>query len=100
MPAAANLQVVNFSVPGMHCEFSCAPKVREVLTQQPGVAEVEVDLASKTAWVKADPDQFDAEAAVAALLDVQFDDTQVITATQAQEARDAAATVTTPEDAS
>ena len=87
----ANVEFVDFSVPGMHCEFSCAPKVREVLSAQPGVAEVEVDLPSKTARVKADRTQFDAEAAVAALIDVQFDEPRHITTKEADEARAAAA---------
>ncbi len=69
---------VDFSVPQMMCEFSCAPTVRKTLAAQPGVKDVKVDLESKTATVAVDEDQFDAEAAVAALVDMQFTETQVL----------------------
>jgi copper chaperone CopZ len=87
----ANVELVNFSVPDMHCEFACAPKVREVLSAQPGVAEVEVDLPSKTACVKVDATKFDVDKAIAALVDVQFDATKQISAKEAAEAKAKAA---------
>jgi copper chaperone CopZ len=85
--STVNLQVVNFSVPGMHCEFACVPKVRKVLEALPGVAEVQVDLPSKVATVRCEEGKFDAAAAVAALVDVRFDDARQITSQEADEAK-------------
>lgn len=76
---AQGAPTIAFSVPDMMCEFSCAPKVREILAAQPGVQEVKVELESKTATVVAD-ETFDPEAAVAALVDVQFLNTTLATA--------------------
>ena len=54
-PAAAATsqagQTLTLSVPGMHCEFACAPKVRETLAAVPGVNTVETDVETKTATV-------------------------------------------------
>lgn len=70
---------VEFSVPSMHCEFSCAPAVKKTLAAQPGVKDVKVDLDTKTAVVSVEEDKFDAEAAVAALVDIQFVDSKLVT---------------------
>ena len=62
----------------MHCEFSCAPKVFETLIAQPGVKDVKVELETKTATIAIDEESFDADAAIAALVDVQFVNTTVV----------------------
>ena len=82
-PAAFNVEgapTVEFSVPDMMCEFSCAPKVREVLAAQPGVKDVQVELDAKRATVAVDEEKFDADAAIAALVDVQFVNTKLASA--------------------
>lgn len=76
---AEGAPTVEFSVPSMHCEFSCAPAVKKTLAAQPGVKDVKVDLATKTAVVSVEEDKFDAEAAVAALVDIQFVDSKIVT---------------------
>jgi copper chaperone CopZ len=68
---------VVFSVPDMMCEGSCCPTVRKTLAGQPGVKDVKVELASKTATVAVDKDTFDADAAIAALVDLQFVHTEL-----------------------
>lgn len=82
-PAVFNAEgapTVAFSVPDMMCEVSCVPAVREVLAKQPGVKEVKVELETKTATVAVDESEFDAEAAIAALVDRQFKETKLLTA--------------------
>lgn len=79
-PAAFNVEglpTVEISVPGMMCEQSCVPTVRDSLARQQGVRDVKVDLETKTATVAVREDMFDADAAVADLLDLGFEDTQV-----------------------
>jgi copper chaperone CopZ len=79
-PAAFNVEgapTVVFSVPDMMCEDSCCPQVRETLAKQPGVKDVKVELATHTATVAVDKDQFDADAAIAALVDLQFVNTKL-----------------------
>ena len=65
-------------VPDMHCQYSCAAKVKEVLTAQTGVKDVKIDFDSKTAIVAVDEAEFDGEAAVAALVDYQFNNTKLV----------------------
>jgi copper chaperone CopZ len=82
-PAVFNAErapTVAFSVPDMMCEHSCVPAVREVLAKQPGVKDVKVELETKTATVAVDESEFDAEAAVGALVDRQFKETKLLTA--------------------
>jgi copper chaperone CopZ len=70
---AAGAPTVEFSAPDMMCAESCAKKVKEVLSGQPGAKEVVVDFDSKTAKVAIEKDgQFDANAAIAALVDHGF----------------------------
>lgn len=75
-PAAFNASgapTVEFSAPDMMCEQSCAKKVKEILSGQPGAKEVVVDFDSKTAKVAVEKDsKFDANAAIAALVDHGF----------------------------
>jgi copper chaperone CopZ len=66
---AAGAPTVELSVPDMMCEESCAAKVREVLSQQPGVKEVVVDFPNRTATVAVDQAEFDVEKAVRLLSD-------------------------------
>ena len=77
---------VKFSVPDMHCQFSCAPKVMETLVARPGVKDVKVELESKTAIVAIDQERFDADEAIAALVDAQFTNTTVVDEETAAEA--------------
>ncbi len=77
---AGGAPTVEFSVPDMMCEVSCVPTVREVLAKQPGVKDVKVELETKKATVAVDESEFDAEAAVAALVDRQFKETKLLTA--------------------
>ena len=60
-----------FSVPDMHCEFACAPKVKEALSGIDGVEKVETDVETHTATVFV-KDGFDESLAVAALKDAGF----------------------------
>jgi len=76
---AEGAPTVAFEVPGMHCE-SCVAHVESILAEQPGVKDVEVDLESLTAKVAVDEQEFDGEKAVAALVDMQFDEAKLITA--------------------
>jgi copper chaperone CopZ len=79
-PAAFNVQgapTVVFSVPDMMCEDSCCPQVRDTLAKQPGVKDVKVELATHTATVAVDKEKFDADAAIAALVDLQFVNTKL-----------------------
>jgi copper chaperone CopZ len=85
---AEGAPTVDFSVPGMHCE-SCVAHVEGILAAQPGVKDVEVDLGSLTAKVAVDDKEFDGEQAVAALVDMQFDEAKVITADAAAAAKNA-----------
>jgi copper chaperone CopZ len=64
---------VEFSVPDMMCPESCAVKTKEILSEQPGAKEVVVDFDSKTATVAIENGKFDAEAAIAALVDHGFE---------------------------
>ena len=82
-PVAFNIDgapTAKLEVPDMMCQYSCAAKVKEVLTAQTGVKEVEIDFESKIATVAVDEANFDGEAAVAALVDYQFSNTKLIVA--------------------
>jgi copper chaperone CopZ len=93
---AEGAPTVDFSVPGMHCE-SCVAHVESILADQPGVKDVEVDLESLTAKVAVDEKKFDGEKAVAALVDMQFDEAKVITADAAAAAKATKSEVESPE---
>jgi len=69
-----------FHVPDMMCQFACPPAVKNVLTAQTGVKDVKIDFESRTVIVSIDETKFDAEAAVAALVDYQFSNTKLIAA--------------------
>jgi copper chaperone CopZ len=64
---------VEFDVPDMMCEESCAAKVRELLGEQAGVKEVVVDFPAKTAIVAIEEEKFNADAAIAVLVDHGFE---------------------------
>lgn len=69
----AGAPTVEFSAPDMMCAESCAKKVKEILLGQPGAKEVVVDFDAKTAKVAVEKDgKFDANAAIAALVDHGF----------------------------
>jgi copper chaperone CopZ len=73
----AGAPTVEFEVPAMMCEESCAKKVRELLADQAGVKDVVVDFPAKKATVAVDADKFDAQAAKDVLLDYGFDGSKV-----------------------
>lgn len=70
---AAGAPTVEFSVPDMMCPDSCAVKTKEILAEQRGARDVLVDFETKTATVAVDEAEFDAEQALAALVDRGFD---------------------------
>ncbi len=65
-------------VPEMFCEQSCVVKVKQILAEQTGVKEVKVDFETKVATVAIDETEFNAEAAIAALVDYQFTDSKLV----------------------
>lgn len=62
---------VTFSVPDMHCEFTCAPEVQNTLAEMNGVSDVEADAEARTVKFKVTKD-FDAKAAMQALAEKNF----------------------------
>lgn len=60
--------MVEFSVPGLHCE-NCAGRCEMVLTEQPGVESVEIDLENKVVIAKVEKDKFAGEDTLLALRD-------------------------------
>jgi copper chaperone CopZ len=81
--AAANEHVVEFSVPDMMCPEGCGVEVKKILSQQPGAKDVLVDFEHKTAIVAVDEDKFDADAALAALVDQMFANSKLKTSDEA-----------------
>lgn len=80
-PVAFNIEgapTVTFSVPDMMCEESCVEQVRKALSLEPGVKDVQVDFKAKRATVAVDRELFDAEAAIAILVDYQFTNSQLV----------------------
>jgi len=73
-------QTAELHVPDMMCQYGCAAKVEEVLTAQAGVTEVKVDFDSKRVGLAIDEAEFDADAAVAALVDYSFPNTKMVSA--------------------
>jgi copper chaperone CopZ len=97
---SAGAPTIEFSVPDMMCPESCAVKTKEILSEQPGVTDVVVDFDSKTATVAVDKDVFDADAAIAALVDHSFVHSALkgdAGSTQAKPAETAASDLATPE---
>jgi copper chaperone CopZ len=85
-PVAFNVggaPTVEFSVPDMMCPTSCVAKTKEILSQQPGAKEVRVDFDTKTAIVAIESRDFNAEQAIAALVDHGFDHSTVKSETAA-----------------
>ena len=69
---------IEMHVPDMMCKFGCAAKVKEVLTAQDGVEEVQIDFDSRRVGLAVDKEKFDADAAIAALVDYDFGNTKLI----------------------
>jgi copper chaperone CopZ len=69
---ASNSPTVSFSVPDMMCADGCGAAVEATLAKQSGALDVQVDFDTKTATVAVDEDKFDADKAVAALVDKMF----------------------------
>ena len=76
----AGAPTVQFEVPDMMCEESCAKAVRETLAAQPGAKEVVVDFPKKIATVAIDEKAFSSDDALAALLDKQFTEAKLVAA--------------------
>jgi copper chaperone CopZ len=72
----AGSPVVALIIPNMYCE-SCVAKTTEVLSKQPGVVEVRVDLDSKQATLAIDEGSFDSQNALDVLDDYGFKDSTV-----------------------
>jgi copper chaperone CopZ len=70
---AAGAPTVEFSLPDMMCEDGCAMAVEDILARQPGAKEVQVDFEGKKATVAFEEGAFDAQQALAALVDKGFD---------------------------
>ena len=70
---SAGAPTIQFIVPGMMCETSCAVKTKEILSKVPGARDVVVDFPTKTATVAIDEGEFDAQLAIAELVDHGFD---------------------------
>ena len=80
-PAAFNpagAPIIALSIPNMYCE-SCVAKTTEVLSKQPGVVDVRVDLDAKRATVAVDQAKFDSGAALAVLDDYGFEGSKIMT---------------------
>ncbi len=58
----------------MHCEFACAPKVRETLEGVAGVEKVETNVENQTVTIFVS-DKFNAKTALAALTDAGYPST-------------------------
>ena len=81
IPVAFNSEgapTAELHVPDMYCRHGCVAKVKEVLTAQQGVKDVKIDFETKTATVAVNTNAFNAEAALAALVDHQFNGTKLI----------------------
>lgn len=65
--------IVRISVPDMMCEEGCAATVKGILSKQPGAKDVVVDFDAKLATVAVEEGTFDAQQALAALIDKGFD---------------------------
>lgn len=74
----AGAPTVQFDVPDMMCEESCAKAVKETLAAQPGAKEVIVDFPKRLATVAIDEKTFSSDAALAALLDKQFSQAKLV----------------------
>jgi copper chaperone CopZ len=62
---------VVYSVPDMHCEFACAPKVRETLQGIAGVEKVETNVENQTVTIFTNGD-FNTKTALAALSEAGY----------------------------
>lgn len=69
----AGAPTVEFNVPDMMCPEGCGAKTKEILSAQPGAKEVVINFEDKTATVAVEKDTFDANAAIAALVDYGFE---------------------------
>lgn len=75
---ASGAPTVQFSVPDMMCEDSCAVAVHDTLAAQPGAVDVVVDFPNRLATVAIEKGKFDSQAALAALLDKQFTEAKLV----------------------
>lgn len=63
----------------MMCEEGCGAAVKGILTKQPGAKDVVVDFDAKLATVAVEEGKFDAQQALAALVDKGFDHSALAT---------------------
>jgi copper chaperone CopZ len=92
----AGAPTIQFSVPDMMCQESCAVRVKEILAEAPGAKDVIVDFDTKTATVAIEESRFDAQQALAALVDHHFDNSSLKDAATNTRPADAEATATLP----
>jgi copper chaperone CopZ len=71
MTLAGYETTMTFTVPDMHCKYTCAPTVERTLAQMDGVSEVKADPDARTVSFTAG-EGFDLSAAKAALAEVNF----------------------------
>lgn len=70
-----NAPTIEFNVPDMMCPEGCGEATREILAGQEGVKDVKIDFPAKIAIVAVNEKAFDAEKALAELVDHGFDNT-------------------------
>jgi copper chaperone CopZ len=75
----------------MMCEDGCSLAVEELLERQPGAKEVRVDFEAKKATVAIDEGEFDAQRALADLVDKGFGNSALVEESAAQSAEPQAA---------
>ena len=73
----AGAPTIALNIPNMYCE-SCVAKTTEVLSKQPGVVDVRVNLDAKQATVAVDQARFDGTAALAVLDDYGFTGSSIL----------------------
>lgn len=71
IPASFN-KAVTLSVPDMHCEFACFPKVKKTLESVAGVAGIKADIENHTVSFMVDPAKYQEEKALTALKDAKY----------------------------
>jgi copper chaperone CopZ len=75
----------------MMCPEGCGADIKNILAKQPGAKDVLIDFEHKTAVVAVEKDKFDADAAIAALLDQQYPNSKLKSDSLAEPQADATA---------
>lgn len=72
-----NAPTVEFNVPDMMCPEGCGEATRQILADQDGAIDVQIDFPAKTAVVAVDRESFDAGKALDELIDHGFENSSV-----------------------